>query len=190
MGYALISHTEPNATAGGPLTAAGADNVFADGKINAVDSNADAVVVSLSGVTFQFALALGIYRIRAVITFCCTNAMDLLSGRAVLYNVTRATIQNNISAVGSPNVNGGLPITSTSLVLADNASTQNGTAMIIGRFAVLNATEVYSIRLAGVTSASGAGTDWFSNAFAQGAISAVTAGSINNKFKDIEILKE
>ena len=172
--YALLLHTATNGTNGGNLNAAGADNVFADGTLNSEASDTSGIVTLASN---QFTLTTGIYRIRAFVTFGGPNSASF-SGRARLFSVTAAAVATNYDT--------STPIVGTVDTGPQN-NTQNFPLVYLEGLIQVAGSEVFSIQMAGISSAGGG---WFSQATAQGAASSVTAGSVGEVYKIVEIIQQ
>lgn len=178
MAYALLSQRQTTSTTGGVLPSATSDNQFQSGTINTKDTD-DSTIATLA--SNQFTLATGTYRIRAWCMFGQTPALDGLHGKAVLYSITGSTVKTNKSTTTK--------IVGTPVVSSDLAGTANANAVshLCGRFEVTLPSEVFAIQMAGDAGA----TTWYNTSTAQGSpASAVSAGSYENVYKVVELLKE
>lgn len=178
MAYALLSQRTTTSTTGGALPSATSDNQFKAGSITTKDTD-DSTIATLS--SNQFTLATGTYRIRAQVCFGYTPTLDGIHGKATLYSVTSSTVKTNKGTTSQ--------IVGTPVVASDLAGTNNGNAWstIMGRFEVTLPSEVFAIQMAGNAQTG----DWYSTGTAQGApASNVTASSVQNVYKFIELLKE
>jgi hypothetical protein len=178
MSYALLSQRTSTTTGGGVLPSATSDNQFRSASITTKDTDESTIATLASN---QLTLATGTYRIRAQVMFGTTPSLNGLHGKAVLFSVTSSTAKTNKGT--------STPIVGTAMVAPDLSGTNNAnfTCHIAGRFEVTLPSEVLAIQMAGNADT---GT-WYNTTTAQGvAASSVTAGSYQNVFKVIELLKE
>lgn len=172
MSYALLLHVQTVGTDGGDLSSAGADNTFGKGTLNVEASDEDGIV-SLS--SSQFTLSTGIYRMRATV-LAGSNNNTATSTKCILWSATAGAPKTNANATGY--------IIGVGTRTAGTAVT-NLSMRMRGRFEVTAASEVFEIRMAGLS-----GVTWYTNTNAQGAASGISSGSYDEVYKMIEILKE
>lgn len=160
MPYALLGHLQNNGVAGGSLSGAGADNVFAKRTITTelVDSSG---FVTLS--SNEFTVPTGVYRIRAKIGFSYAGTLAVFC-KAGLYSVTGSAFKTD---VGTSN-----EIIGTAGVYQDlSGNRMNGWVELLGRFEVTAGTEAFAIYQAGTVNGVG-GATWYNNASGLGSPSS------------------
>jgi hypothetical protein len=179
--YALLAHTQANAAAGGALSAATADNMFAKATVNVklVDST---TMVTLSATNTWQHSATGNYQFQAVVGYGCPAGGFNVGARAGLYNVTSSAF---VPYAGGANEMIGV---SGLIGSAGVSVTQSGFIEIAGRYTVSSTADHYGIYMAG----KGSGTlTWYSSTLAQGIqATSVTSGTKAEVYKLVQIIKE